>query len=157
MTDTGDIPVTAAEQRAAVAQEAGTWLGTPFHSNAGIKGVGVDCANLIAQTYNNAIGSSLVVRPYAPQWFLHRGEELYINDLLAAGFAEIPRDEIGDGDVVLSRFGRTYCHGGLITHWPTIIHAESRGRKVIAVNGEIDHYFSGSSYPLRFFSWGAWH
>jgi hypothetical protein len=37
--------------RAAVVKEALTWLGTPYHHHARVKGVGVDCARLLCAVY----------------------------------------------------------------------------------------------------------
>ncbi len=37
-------------------QEALTWLGTPYHHQGRIKGVGVDCGTLICEVYEK-VGS----------------------------------------------------------------------------------------------------
>lgn len=160
--------MTILEQRQAVAVEAKTWLGTKFHNHAHIKGAGVDCAWLIADTYNVALGAELKVWPYPPQWFQHRSEERtpppgreyltgewYIEDLQRAGFIEISKEKMQVGDVVLSQIARAYCHGGIIVGWPGLVHAESTGKMVILTNAECDSYYVDRN--VKFFSWGAWH
>ena len=66
-------------ERQAVAQEAISWLGTPYHPHAGIKGVGVDCGHLLIEVYGDVLG---MAKPdpgfYAVDWHLHHGEELFL-------------------------------------------------------------------------------
>jgi cell wall-associated NlpC family hydrolase len=147
--------MSVAEERAAVVAEARSWLFTPFRKGQAIKGAGVDCAGLLAETYNVAIGTQLKVREYDEQWHLHRTEELYIEDLTKAGFIEVSAELRGDGDIALSKMGRVYCHGAIILGWPKVIHAEGSGNAVIIVNTKADFYFQYRQ--VKFFSWGAWH
>src|SRR5262249_43477037 len=41
-------------RRAAVVAEAESWIGTPFHHAARVKGAGVDCLMLLAEVYERA-------------------------------------------------------------------------------------------------------
>ena len=67
-----------AAQRAAVIAEARTWIGTPFHDVACVKGAGVDCAHFVHAAYTGAgIFEDLGIERYDPQWFLHRDEDLW--------------------------------------------------------------------------------
>jgi hypothetical protein len=77
--------------RAAVVQEALTWLGTPYHHHARVKGVGVDCAQQLCAVYE-ACGCVPHIDPgnYAHDWHLHRGEEVFIGWLEKAGAREEP-------------------------------------------------------------------
>jgi NlpC/P60 family putative phage cell wall peptidase len=113
---------TAAESlRAAVVTEAESWIGTPFHHAARVKGAGVDCLMLLAEVYERA-GVSRHVEPpfYVPDWHLHRDAERYMEGLLHyARTVEMP----GPGDIALFRFGRTFSHGAIVTAWPRLIHA----------------------------------
>jgi cell wall-associated NlpC family hydrolase len=43
----------SASQRAAVVAEAKTWIGTPYHHAADVKGHGVDCAMLLVRIYGD--------------------------------------------------------------------------------------------------------
>lgn len=147
--------MTVAEQRAAIVAEARTWEFTPFRHGQHVKGAGTDCAGLIAGVYNAAIAAGLKVRVYPEQWFLHRMEEWYINDLVESGFIEVAPEQRGAGDIVLSKMGRVFCHGAIILDWPKVIHAEGSGDAVIIVNTKADFYFQYRQ--LKVFSWGAWH
>ena len=77
-------PARLAGLRARVVAEALSWLGTPYAHRQRLKGVGVDCAQLPLAVYAAAgvLGTD-EVGPYAAQWHLHRGEELYLRHLQA--------------------------------------------------------------------------
>src|SRR4051794_18561064 len=59
--------------RACVVREAESWIGTPFHHAARVKGAGVDCLMLLAEIYEHA-GIAPHIEPsfYVPDWHLHR-------------------------------------------------------------------------------------
>ncbi len=114
--------------RQAIVAEALTWLGTPYHHQAGIKGVGCDCAYLLIRVYR-ALGliPEIDPGPYPPDWHLHRNDERYLGWVRRFATAvATPRP----GDAALWRFGRTASHGGIVVAWPTIIHAY-RGQGVV--------------------------
>lgn len=121
--------------RQAVVDEALSWVGTPYHSHARIKGVGVDCAHILAAVYETAgLVPAVELGAYPAQWHLHRSEELYTQRLaqlgaeqLPAGFPPLP------GDLGVWRFGRTFSHGGIVIEGganPLVVHAYI-GRGVI--------------------------
>lgn len=142
-----------ADQRSAVVAEARTWLGTPYHSHARLKGVGVDCANLPAAVYE-AVGLTPHIRPaYSDQWFLHHDAELYLAQVIPFARREITVDEIGPGDLGVWRYGRTYSHGAIILDRPLVIHATLPGGGVHL--GDLDRDEDLRSRPRRFFTlWG---
>lgn len=109
-------------QRAAVVEEARTWIGTPFHHAARVKGAGVDCLMLLAEVYERAGVAGHVEPPfYVPDWHLHRDAERYAEGLLRyARPITAPPDP---GDIALFRFGRTFSHGAIVVDWPRLIHA----------------------------------
>lgn len=111
--------------RAAVVAEAWTWFGTPYHHNAEIKGVGVDCARILIAVFAG-LGLAPRVDPgdYAPDWHLHQSEELYIRWLQEAGAK--PVQTPGLGDIALFRFGRTYSHGAIVVGPDEFIHSYLR-------------------------------
>jgi NlpC/P60 family putative phage cell wall peptidase len=107
--------------RAVVIQEAKSWIGTPFHHAARVKGAGVDCLMLLAEVYERAGAASRIDPPfYVPDWHLHRDAERYMEGLLHYAH---PIDEPEPGDIALFRFGRTFSHGAIVTEWPRLIHA----------------------------------
>jgi len=110
------------EQRLAVEAEAFTWLHTPYHNHARIKGVGVDCAHLLLGVYP-ALGLSKLVDPgiYAPDWHLHHSEEMYTQALEEAG--AVRTNDPQPGDISLFKFGRCYSHGAINVTGGLLIHA----------------------------------
>ena len=109
--------------RAAIVDETLTWLGTPYHHCADVKGAGVDCAMLLVRVYA-ACGltpADFDPRPYSPQWHLHRGEELYLQWLQAA--QAVPTATPQAGDVAIWKFGRAYSHAGILKNDTEVIHA----------------------------------
>lgn len=139
------------QQREAVVAEAHTWLRTPYHHLARIKGAGVDCAWLLIEVYT-AAG---IVEPfdpghYPPDWMMHRDEERYLDWVTRyAHEVESPRP----GDLAVWRFGRTFSHGAIVVEWPTIIHAYRRERCVTLGDGT--HGELAPPREVRFYSlWG---
>jgi NlpC/P60 family putative phage cell wall peptidase len=101
--------------RQAVVAEALTWLGTPYHHHARVKGVGVDCAQLLCAVYE-ACGLVPHIDPgnYAHDWHLHRGEEVFIGWLEKVGAREVSVP--APGDVAVFRYGRAYSHGAVVVN-----------------------------------------
>ena len=114
------------QARAAVVAEALTWLGTPYHHHARIKGVGVDCAQILLAVYAGLI-PELDPGLYPPDWHLHRSEERSIEWLKAAGAVQTSglwsvRGAL-PGDVALFQFGRCFSHAGIVLDDERVVHA----------------------------------
>jgi cell wall-associated NlpC family hydrolase len=137
--------MTTDEARLAVEAEARTWLGTPYHHRAAVRGVGVDCARILIEVYSS-VGLIEWYDPgrYTRDWYMHRSEEIYLANL--EGRAHLARgDSILDewiadgykplkGDIVVWRVGRTFSHGAIVTEWPYVIHASAPSRVVEEVS-----------------------
>jgi NlpC/P60 family putative phage cell wall peptidase len=120
-----------AAQRRAVIAEARSWIGTPYHHAADLKGVGVDCAMILVRVFCDlGLVEAFDPRPYTRDWMLHRDDERYLGFLLARA-REVTAP--GAGDVVLFRFGRCFAHGGIVTanNPLTIVHAFAPARVVL--------------------------
>jgi len=141
---------TELEQRQAVVKEALSWCGTPYEHRARVKGAGVDCGQLLIAVYS-ACGLSPDFDPgdYPADWMLHRDEERYLG--WVRKFA-MPTDAPKPGDIVVWRFGRCVSHGGIVTDWPTIVHAYRQERYCVLGRGDIGE-FEGRR-PLFFTLWG---
>jgi NlpC/P60 family putative phage cell wall peptidase len=115
-------------QRIAVAREALTWLGTAYHHHARIKGVGVDCVQLLCAVYEACgLVAPIATGTYATDWHLHRSEEIYASSCSRyAQRVDAPRL----GDVALYKFGRCFSHGGIVVDHDLVLHAYL-GRGVI--------------------------
>ncbi len=114
----------ASPMRAAVVAEARTWLGTPWHHMARVKGGGVDCAQILAAVYHAAgLVPDLDLGYYPPDWHLHQERARFLEallqhaDPLSAGDTPLP------GDLAMFRYGRQAAHGSIIIEWPLILHA----------------------------------
>jgi cell wall-associated NlpC family hydrolase len=121
----------SAVQRTAVVDEARTWLGTPYHHAADVKGHGVDCAMILVRVYCDlAIVEKFDPRPYTRDWFLHKSEERYLGHLFDRS-TEVR--EPGLGDIIVFRMGRCYAHAGIVSQLDpvSIIHAFAPARRVI--------------------------
>jgi len=152
---TSDRIDSEAAQRAKVVETARSWVGTPYHNCADIKGVGVDCGMLLVRVF---VDSGLVApfdpRPYPADWHLHRSEEKYL------GFVFDRGREVGDpraGDVMVMRIGRCYSHGGIVTAAAplTIVHAYFQARRVIEEDVARNSRLSAAARKPRFFSFWA--
>jgi cell wall-associated NlpC family hydrolase len=110
-------------QRDAVVAEALTWLGTPWHHNQRLKGVGVDCANLPAAVYEACGVIEHLEADYPRQWMLHRKQDRFIEWIVFAGGREITFDELLPGDLVLWKFGLTFSHSGFWLGGGRVLHA----------------------------------
>ena len=135
--------------REAVVAEALSWLGTPYAHRQRLKGVGVDCAQLPLAVY----GAAGAIPPtdvgaYAPQWHLHRGEELYLGWVLRLG-REIAREAARPGDFLLWRYGRTFSHGAILLEGGRVIHAK-RGLGVVIDGADADEDLR--TRPVRAFA-----
>jgi cell wall-associated NlpC family hydrolase len=111
------------DQRKTVVEEAKSWLNTPYHPHGRVKGVGVDCAMLLAEVYGPS-GAAVVPRIdpgyYSPQFGLHRSEEVF--ERFALDYAE-PVLFAQAGDCVLFKYGRCFSHGGIMVSDTRLVHA----------------------------------
>ena len=137
-------------QRADVIAEAESWLGTPFHHEARVKGAGVDCGQILLAVYSKFgfMPKDYKLEHYPPDFAMHRDYEWYLS--IVQTFArEISEAKVQPADIVLFKWGRLFSHGGIVTDYPNIIHAWALTRSVTryAVNlGPL------ASKPRRFFS-----
>jgi cell wall-associated NlpC family hydrolase len=135
--------VIESEARARIDQVAREWIGTPYHDHATVKGIqgGCDCATLMQRVFVEAgFVKDFEIGHYSPQFFLHGHEERYLG--WVTRFArEIPRDQVGPGDVVLYKIGHVFAHGAIVIApgWPHIVHAHYAARRVRRGFGDSVH------------------
>jgi len=124
--------------REQVVAEARTWEGTPYHHCTGVKGAGVDCLYLLYRVYVDfaQIVPQFELPQYAPQWFLHRDEELYL-DGIARHARRIELHEAKPADFAMFNFGRHAAHGAILIDQRTILHAYQPMKRVVVT--DIEH------------------
>lgn len=108
-----------------VVAEALTWYGTPYRHHGAVKGVGVDCAQILAQVYSACgLVPPIDLGNYRFDWHLHRAIEQYRDRLLEYVNKINEPDVPHHGDIALFRFGRTLSHAGIFVEddQNTIIH-----------------------------------
>lgn len=110
--------------REKVVKEAKSWLNTPYHSGARVKGTGVDCGQFLIGVYE-AVGmvkkGECSPGSYSNEWHLHRSEEKYLSWI--EKYCEKIDGNPLPGDIAVFKFGRCVSHAGIILEWPRIIHA----------------------------------
>lgn len=117
--------------RAAVIAEALTWLDTPWHHWACLKGVGVDCVR-----YPEGVAKALGTLPqtwlpprYTQEWHLHQQSSILEQVLQELHLT--PRATAQPGDLLVFQFGQTMSHLGFLLDANTLIHASRPFGKVV--------------------------
>lgn len=122
--------------RETIVAEARSWLGTPYHHRARVKGAGVDCAQILIAVFA-AVGLIDDFDPgeYPPDWMLHRDDERF-RRFVEAYADPIARANLLPGDLALYQVGRCFAHGAIVIDWPLVVHADSRSRRVTLAEGD---------------------
>ena len=119
-----------AKVRAAIVKEALSWVGTPYVSNACVKGRnggGTDCAMILIGVYGalGLIPPEFDPRPYPPEWHVHRSEERYLG-YIQQFVTEVegpPGRTPGPGDLAFFKIGLVFAHAAIVIDWPNVVHA----------------------------------
>lgn len=138
-TEFSDTAPVGAKKR--IVAEALSWVGTPYHHQAMVKGVGVDCAQLLVGIALNTdlIGEDDLAKVplnYSPEWNLHNREEVMLGILETMGCSPVVGTP-APGDIVAFRVGRAYGHLGVIVTSTEFVHAEIQGSTKGSVNGRV--------------------
>jgi len=121
-------------RRAAVAAEARAWLGTPYHHQASVKGVGCDCLGLLRGVWRAAVGPEPeAMVAYTPDWGQATGEETLLavanRHLVPIALAEATR-----GDVLVFRMKPRAVakHCGILVTPSRFVHSHGKAGTVEA-------------------------
>jgi NlpC/P60 family putative phage cell wall peptidase len=104
------------------------WLGTPYHDQASVRGVGCDCLGLVRGIWRELYGPEpMPIPPYSRDW----GETGVCEPLAEAArgvMLELPAAEIVPGALLLFRMrtGAVAKHCGIVTAPDRFIHAYER-------------------------------
>jgi len=119
--------VTSADPAVVIAAARG-WLGTPYHDQASVKGVGCDCLGLVRGVWRELKGNEpLPLPPYSRDW----GETGIREPLAEAArvvMLEVPLTDVTPGALILFRM-RTEAvakHCGILVSQDRFIHAYER-------------------------------
>jgi len=111
-----------------VVRVARSWLGTPYHNQGSLKGVGCDCLGLVRGVWREVVGpEDYKVPPYTPDW-----GETGTREIIAEGcrnwLVEVSPRDATTGDVLVFRvWPRVVAkHMGILTSRSTFIHAYNR-------------------------------
>jgi len=113
---------------ARIVKAARRWIGTPYHDQASVRGVGCDCLGLLRGVWRDVVGSEpMPVPPYSRDW----GEAGPVEVLAEAARAAMQELDVADarsGDVILFRMraGAIAKHVGILSSKTTFIHAYER-------------------------------
>jgi NlpC/P60 family putative phage cell wall peptidase len=119
--------VTPADANAVIAA-ARAWLGTPYHDQASLRGVGCDCLGLARGVWRDVVGAEpQAIPPYSRDWG-ETGAREVLADGTRAMMIEIPVAQIGPGALVLFRMAPRAIakHVGILTAPDRFIHAYDR-------------------------------
>jgi cell wall-associated NlpC family hydrolase len=144
--------VSEAGERVRVVAEARSWIRTPYHLAADVKGAGVDCGMLLVRAFcDTGLAEAFDPRPYPPDWHLHRSEERYLGFV----FDHAHRVDVAQpGDVAVFQWGRCYSHGGIVTSAEplTIVHAYVNAGMVIEETVSANGRLADPARKMQFFS-----
>jgi NlpC/P60 family putative phage cell wall peptidase len=119
--------VTPADPEQVIASARG-WLGTPYHDQASVKGVGCDCLGLIRGVWREVVGAEPLALPaYSRDWG-ETGSREPLAEAARRVMPEMPVVDIVPGALILFRMrvGAVAKHCGIVTAPGRFIHAYER-------------------------------
>ncbi len=127
------------KRRAAVADPAlviattRSWLGTPYHDQASLRGVGCDCLGLARGVWREVVGDEPFPIPHYSRDWGETGPREVLAEGARAMMPEIAVSDAGPGALILFRMGRSTAptraiakHVGILTGPDRFIHAYER-------------------------------
>lgn len=118
--------------RKQIVKVTNTWVDTPYHHQAGVKGVGVDCAYLVGHiAVELKLIDTFVVAPYSIEWHWHNNTEEMIKIIESFGCVEKSLDKIKPGDILAFKYGRVCSHLGIFVGDNNFVHAHLKAGKVL--------------------------
>ena len=104
------------------------WIGTPYHHQASVTGVGTDCLGLVRGVWRELYGSDPELPPaYTRDWAGASGHETLL-DAARRHLIERDRSQILPGDVLIFRLRPSLPakHAAILTTPSTMVHAMER-------------------------------
>jgi len=113
---------------ARIVKSARRWIGTPYHDQASVRGVGCDCLGLLRGVWRDVVGSEpMPVPPYSRDWG-EAGPVEVLAEAARIAMLELDVAEARAGDVILFRMraGAIAKHMGILSGVGRFIHAYER-------------------------------
>ena len=104
------------------------WIGTPYHDQASVRGVGCDCLGLLRGVWRDVVGPEpMPVPSYSRDWG-EAGPVEVLAEAARAAMLVLDVSNIRTGDVVLFRMraGAIAKHVGILSGRESFIHAYER-------------------------------
>jgi len=111
------------------------WIGTPYHHQASLKGIGADCIGLVRGVWRELLGSEPAPLPaYSGDWAEATGQEAMLR-AAQRHLVPIPAELVRQGDVVVFRLRANAVakHTAIVSDPGRMIHAQE-GVPVAEVN-----------------------
>lgn len=120
--------------RQAIIDESLSWVGTPYHAQAHLKGIGVDCIGLIIGVAKAVGVLAPTYRPpiYSQEWHWHSNEELLQETLTLMQCPCLPVGQHQPGDMLVFQYGRVSSHVGIVLPEGLLVHAVRDDGRVVA-------------------------
>lgn len=104
---------------------ARSWIGTPYHHQASVRGVGTDCLGLVRGIWRDLYGRDAErPPPYSRDWAEASGRETML-EAAARHLIAIPAEAATAGNVIVFRLraGTVAKHAAILSSGTTMIHA----------------------------------
>jgi NlpC/P60 family putative phage cell wall peptidase len=104
---------------------ARAWIGTPYHHQASVRGVGADCLGLVRGIWRDLYGDDAEVPPaYSKDWAEANNREAML-EAASRHLKPIPATAIAAGDVIVFRLRQGFVakHAAIVASASTMIHA----------------------------------
>jgi NlpC/P60 family putative phage cell wall peptidase len=101
------------------------WIGTSYHHQASVRGVGADCLGLVRGVWRELFGTDAETPPtYSRDWAEASGREAML-EAAARHLLRIPVSSAEAGDVAVFRLrpGCVAKHAGILTSPSSMLHA----------------------------------
>lgn len=121
------------DKRVRIICEAFDWVGTPYHHQARVKKIGVDCAQLVAGVAENVFPKLKPINNpvYSTEWHMHNREEKMCEIIESFKCKRIEVRDMVPGDILTFQFGRVQSHMGILVNDNQFIHARLDVGKVV--------------------------
>jgi len=113
---------------AVVVAAARGWLGTPYHDQASVRGVGCDCLGLVRGVWRELYGPEpMPIPPYSRDWG-ETGTREPLAEAARLVMLQLPPNAVMSGALLLFRMraGAVAKHCGVVTAPDRFIHAYER-------------------------------